>query len=249
MAAEPLPSAQQLIADAAALDVRLDGQQAAQLLAFGQALLRWNRAFNLISRKDEDRLYHRHLLDSLSVLPALADPVRPSPVLRVLDVGSGPGLPGVPLAIASPSSHFELIDRNARRMRFVDQTARSLKLENVTTCCGDVRALAASVYDAVVMRAVVDAGDAWALAGHLVAPAGRMVIMASGQTPGGDTAGQADVAAAQRVSGIWAQRIPVRIPGLPVAHEIQILSRLGCEPRAAAPETGLAESQPAEQGR
>jgi 16S rRNA (guanine527-N7)-methyltransferase len=242
MEAESLPSAEQLIADAALLNVPLDAAQADQLLDFGRALLRWNRAFNLISRKDEDRLYHRHLLDSLSVLPSLSG-------ARVLDVGSGPGLPGVPLAIAGPSRRFQLIDRSARRMRFVDQAARSLKLGNVVTGCGDVQTLAAEPFDTVVMRAVVDAAEAWALAGHLVATGGRMVIMASGQTPGAASRPWHDAAGSVRGSKVVGQRLSVRIPGLPVAHQIQILSRLGNESTAAAPEPERAESQTAEQDR
>lgn len=242
MEAETLPSPEQLVADAALLEVQLDVAQADQLLEFGRALLRWNRAFNLISRKDEDRLYHRHLLDSLSVLPVLSGP-------RVLDVGSGPGLPGVPLAIASPSRCFQLIDRSARRMRFVDQAARSLKLGNLVTRCGDVQTLVAPPFDTVVMRAVVDASEAWALAGHLVATAGRLVIMASSQTRGAVNGPRKVPAGAVDAGDVVGRRVSVRIPGLPVAHQIQILSRPGNEPAEETLKPKQAELQTAEQSR
>jgi 16S rRNA (guanine527-N7)-methyltransferase len=207
--------------DAAAVGVDLGEEQAARLVRFGALLLRWNRAFNLVSRKDQNRLYHRHLLDSLSVAPWLWGQ-------RVMDLGTGAGLPGIPLAIACPERSFTLVDRNERKIRLVGQVARSLELDNVTAICGDVTALAGTEgfrrFDTVVTRAVAAAAEAWRLARPALAEGGRLLLMAHGQGDRGSSASTAEaVPADARITG----RELLTIPGLAQPHVLLILERAG----------------------
>lgn len=211
---DPLPSAVDLQRDAANLGVTLIEPDAERVLQFGRALLRWNQAFNLISRQDVHRLYSRHLLDSLSAAPLLKGN-------RVLDVGTGPGLPGIPLAIACANVHFMLVDRNERRIRFVRQICAELGLVHVEPVSGEVREIAAGrLFDTIVLRAVAPLNRAWALCEPLLASNGRMVLMASGQAPGARAENEPGLAA-----GRESERRSVQIPGLPIAHEIRVIER------------------------
>ena len=122
-----------LLDGARTLGVELDPTSITRLLNYTRLLERWNGAFNLVSRKDIDRLVARHLLDSLSVLPLLRGP-------RVMDLGSGAGLPGIPLAIACPDLSFTLVDRSDRKARFLTQVIGELDLSNVFVYCQNVQA-------------------------------------------------------------------------------------------------------------
>lgn len=215
-----LPDPARLCRDAATIGVELDVEQASAVIAFGELLLRWNRAFNLISRKDEDRLYHRHLLDSLSVVPWLAGS-------RILDLGTGAGLPGIPLAIACRQRSFVLVDRHERRIRFVRQAVRTLGLANVTTWCGDITSSAAPRdCDTVVTRAVAAPVEAWRLAREVLRAGGRLLLMAHGQ---GDAGMEDPVPDDAEV----VARVRIRIPGLALPHGLLVLERVaaGTEPR------------------
>lgn len=211
---DPLPLAADLQQDAAALGVALVERDAERVLQFGRALLRWNQAFNLVSRQDVHRLYSRHLLDSLSAAPFLKGS-------RVLDVGTGPGLPGIPLAIACANVQFTLVDRNERRIRFVRQICADLGLAHVEPVSGEVREIATGrLFDTIVLRAVAPLDRAWALCEPFLAPEGRMVLMASGQATVAQAANEPALAA-----GRETERRAVPIPGLPVAHEIRVIER------------------------
>jgi 16S rRNA (guanine527-N7)-methyltransferase len=210
--------------DAAALGVTLTEAQAARIIEFGGLLLAWNRAFNLISRKDQDRLYHRHLLDSLSVAPWLFGS-------RVMDLGTGAGLPGLPLAIACPEQAFTLVDRNERKIRFVKQSVRQLGIDNVEALCGDVADVApTAAFDVVVTRAVAAAALAWRLARASLRPGGRLLVMAWGQSDG---TGALD-AALPEDARIVAREALV-IPGLAQPHGLLVIER--AEPAAGQLET------------
>ena len=95
-----------------------------KLVHYIQLIARWNKAFNLTAVRDVEDMVSKHLLDSLAVQPYLEGK-------RVLDVGSGAGLPGIPFAITSPDKHFTLIDTNGKKTRFLTQAKIDLKLENV----------------------------------------------------------------------------------------------------------------------
>lgn len=95
-----------------------------QLVAYLEQLHKWNKTFNLSGIRDPEVMLSHHLLDSLSVLPHIDG-------TRIADVGTGAGLPGVPLAICLPHCHFLLIDSNSKKTRFIFQTAATLGLANV----------------------------------------------------------------------------------------------------------------------
>ncbi len=147
-----------------------------------------------------------------------------------MDLGTGGGLPGVPLAIARGDVRFTLVDRSERKVRFVARTIRELELDNVTVCCADLAAaLPADVpaalaagggFAAVVSRAVADPARLWALAAGHLRRDGVLMIMHHGQRGAGAPAPLAVPAGARVV----AER-EVDIPGLPDPHGIVVLGR------------------------
>lgn len=108
------------------LGVELSEQQHEQLLAYLALLIKWNKAYNLTAVRDPNEMVSRHLLDSLSVLDYVRDAGN-----NWLDVGSGGGMPGIPLAILCPERQFTLLDSNGKKTRFLTQVKLELKLNNL----------------------------------------------------------------------------------------------------------------------
>ncbi len=106
------------------LELTLNDHQKTQLLDYLDLLKKWNKAFNLSGVKDSSEMLSRHLLDSLTLVPFIKGQ-------QVLDVGTGPGLPGIPLAICFPEKRFVLLDSNGKKTRFVFQAKLQLGLDNV----------------------------------------------------------------------------------------------------------------------
>ena len=139
------------------------------MLAFCKLLLRWNNTFNLVSRQDSGRLLRRHVLDALQLLPHVRGP-------RLLDIGTGAGLPGIVLAIARPQLQCTLLDRVARKVRFVVQARAELGLGNVTAVCGDaLQWRSPDLFDTVTVRAVATGPDLQALVLPHLAADGRVL--------------------------------------------------------------------------
>jgi len=118
--------AEELRAGARELGVELSEQQHEQLLAYLALLIKWNKAYNLTAVRNPDEMVSRHLLDSLSVVPFVAEAGD-----NWLDVGSGGGMPGIPLAILFPERQFTLLDSNGKKTRFLTQVKLELKLANL----------------------------------------------------------------------------------------------------------------------
>lgn len=95
-----------------------------QILVYLELLMKWNKAYNLTAIRSQELMLSHHILDSLSIAPYIAGP-------RILDVGTGPGFPGLPLAMMMPEKHFILLDSNSKKTRFVNQVVMELGLENV----------------------------------------------------------------------------------------------------------------------
>lgn len=147
-----------------------------KLIDFLGLLNHWNRAFNLTAVRNIDDMVSKHLLDSLAVLPYIGEG-------RILDVGSGAGLPGIPLAIAMPRNDFVLIDSNSKKTRFLTQARITLGLENVEvvnqrvegyTPVKDDRRI---YFDAVIARAYASSRDIIINTAHLHKPETRILIM------------------------------------------------------------------------
>ena len=163
--------APQLTAGIAALGLALPDAAEAKLLAYLTLLDKWNRVYNLTAVRDVERMVSHHLLDSLAAVPYFRGEA-------VLDVGSGGGLPGIPLAIARPQLQVTLIDSIAKKTAFLRQAKADLGLANVNVVTGRVEDYRPeSGFDVVTSRAFSDLREFVTLTRHLLKPAGRWLAM------------------------------------------------------------------------
>ena len=132
----------------------LTEKQRQQMAALETLYPEWNAKINVISRKDIDNLEVNHILHSLGIVKF----VKFTPGTRVMDLGTGGGLPGIPLAIYYPDVTFHLVDRIGKKLRVAQDIAERIGLTNVTFQHGDVKEVKGK-YDFVVSRAVMDLGD------------------------------------------------------------------------------------------
>ncbi|HSW51993.1 MAG TPA: 16S rRNA (guanine(527)-N(7))-methyltransferase RsmG, partial [Sulfuricaulis sp.] len=165
--------------------------------------------YNLTAVRDPEQMVPRHLLDSLSVLPYLQGP-------RVLDIGTGAGLPGIPLALARPDLEFTLLDSNAKKTRFATQALHELGLKNVAVVQERVEKFhPAEKFDTLIARAFASIPDMLAASRHLCAPHGRFLVM-KGVFPQEELAAVTD--------GYRAEVKALTIPGLDAARHMVILT-------------------------
>jgi len=186
------------------VDVSAGAQQ--RLLELLDLLARWNARYNLTAIRRKEEMIPLHLLDSLTVLPYLRGP-------NVLDLGTGAGFPGLPLAITSPNLQFTLLDSNAKKTRFVTQAVIQLRLKNVeVVCCRSEDFHPTRPYNTVVTRAFGSLSDMLEVTQRLYAPGGLLVAM-KGTIP------EAEI----REIGWNAGRyrvVPVAVPLLEVARHL-----------------------------
>ncbi|UWX93345.1 16S rRNA (guanine(527)-N(7))-methyltransferase RsmG [Enterobacter mori] len=151
--------------------ISLTDHQKNQLVAYVDMLNKWNKAYNLTSVRDPNEMLIRHILDSIVVAPYLNGE-------RFIDVGTGPGLPGIPLSIVRPESHFTLLDSLGKRVRFLRQVQHELKLENITPVQSRVEAFPAEPpFDGVISRAFASLNDMVSWCKHLPAKEGRFYAL------------------------------------------------------------------------
>jgi 16S rRNA (guanine527-N7)-methyltransferase len=142
-----------------------------QLLAYLNLLHKWNAAYNLTAVRGRERMLTHHVLDSLAVVPHLRG-------RRWVDVGSGAGLPGIPVALASPDAAVTLVDSNHKKTAFLEQAVIELSLRNVTVVRSRIEEWQpAQRFDNVISRALSDLPEFLALAGRLCAPDGVIAAM------------------------------------------------------------------------
>jgi 16S rRNA (guanine527-N7)-methyltransferase len=165
-----------LVSGLESLNLSLAGDKVEQLLGFINLLEKWNKAYNLTAIRDREDMVRLHLLDSLTIAPFIEGK-------RVIDIGTGAGLPGIPLAIYLPEIEFTLLDSNAKKTRFVQQAIIDLKLKNVIVCHNRVEQYhPEKSFDTVITRAFASLSDIVELTAHLLSKDGVLLAM-KGQSP------------------------------------------------------------------
>lgn len=142
-----------------------------KLLAYAALLYKWNKTFSLTALREEEKAVSHHLLDSLAILPFV-------PAGNLLDVGSGGGMPGIPLAIARPELQVTLLDSNSKKTAFLRQAAIELALPNLAVHCGRVEQYdPPKRFAAITSRAFAELADFVGFSRHLLAEGGRWLAM------------------------------------------------------------------------
>jgi len=201
-----------------ALGVALPPDAQARLIAYVELLAKWNRTYNLTAIREPARMITHHVLDALAILPLLPH----AEGLRVLDVGSGGGVPGLPLAIARPDFRVTLLDANSKKTTFLTQAAIELRASNVEVATARVEAYAPQApFDVIVSRAFSELADFAAGAARHLAPNGVLAAM-KGVHPDEEIAALPDDI---EVTGVPA----VRVPGLAADRHLVLM-----RPRSAA---------------
>ncbi len=189
---------EQLRQGLAQMGIALPSAAQEKLLAYAALLYKWNKTFSLTAMREEEKAVSHHLLDSLAILPFVAGG-------NLLDVGSGGGMPGIPLAIACPELQVMLLDSNSKKTAFLRQAAIELGLSNVAVHCGRVEQYDPAIrFAAITSRAFAELADFVSLSGHLLADGGSWLGM----------------------KGVWPEDEIARLPSA---------VRVGCVHRLAVP--------------
>lgn len=180
------------------LGLSLDEDAQEKLIRYLQLLKKWNKVYNLTAISKPEEMITHHLLDSLAVYHYIVGP-------RILDVGSGAGLPGIPLAIAQPDWHIEMLDSNSKKTRFITQAISELGLMNASV----VQARAEEYhpekpYDTVISRAYSSLEKMTQTAGQLCAKEGCLLAM-KGSYPNAELE---QIPEAFRVTEVYALQVP-----------------------------------------
>ena len=179
------------------LNISSDENKIESLLAFIKLIEKWNKAYNLTAVRKPEDMARLHILDSLAVMPFVQGH-------RVADIGTGAGLPGIPLAIFLPDVEFTLVDSNSKKTRFVQQAILELQLKNVKVIYSRVENIQADVlFSTVIMRAFASLEDIMRLSWHLIDKEGILLAM-KGQKPDQEL---------DKIAQPYSI-IPVRIPGI-----------------------------------
>ncbi|MEF8734693.1 MAG: 16S rRNA (guanine(527)-N(7))-methyltransferase RsmG [Candidatus Accumulibacter meliphilus] len=153
------------------LGIALSAPAQSKLLAYASLLEKWNRTFRLTAVPNSELTVSHHLLDSLAVLPFVGGE-------SLLDVGSGGGMPGIPLAIARPELRVVLLDSNSKKSAFLRQAAIELELANIAVHCGRVEAYRpADIFAVITARAFADLAELVRLSRHLLQAGGHWLAM------------------------------------------------------------------------
>ncbi|AZZ95362.1 16S rRNA (guanine(527)-N(7))-methyltransferase RsmG [Hahella sp. KA22] len=166
-----LNQTEQLTSGLKAMGVSLAEAQQIQILRYLELLHKWNKAYNLTAVRDPALHVSRHILDSLAALPYLKG-------AQFLDVGAGAGLPGIPLSIAQPDSHWTLLDSNGKKTRFMDQCRMDMGLTNLRVEHTRIEAFTPDAkFDGIISRAFATIGDMIAGCRDLILPETRIYAL------------------------------------------------------------------------
>ncbi|RYE72377.1 MAG: 16S rRNA (guanine(527)-N(7))-methyltransferase RsmG [Oxalobacteraceae bacterium] len=200
------------------LSLAISDDQLERLLDYLALLAKWNAVYNLTAVRDPSQMVVQHLLDSLAAVPAFVS------AKRVLDVGSGGGLPGMVLAIwaqaSRPDMRIHMIDTVHKKTAFLTQVKAELGLANVTVHTGRVESLQLDQpFDVITSRAFADLSDFVDWSGHLLATGGRFIAM-KGVAASEETG---------RLPAAWKvlDKVPLVVPGLKAERHLVILGRAG----------------------
>jgi 16S rRNA (guanine527-N7)-methyltransferase len=204
---------EQLAIGLARLQLVLPNEDFAQLIAFVALLGKWNRTYNLTAIREPSKVVSHHILDSLAVLPYVRGD-------RIADVGSGPGFPGIPIAVARPRMSCSLIESNHKKSAFLRQCVTELGLRNVEVVTERVENWMPSTrFDSVISRAFADLNGFIDVSRHLCAENGVMLAM-KGLYP--------DEELAQLQETVTLQSIEkIEVPGISAARHLVILTPNG----------------------
>ena len=181
------------------------------LLAYLALLDRWNRAYNLTAIRDPGEMVAKHLLDSLAMHPF-------AKAGTLADLGTGPGLPGIPLAIAHPALQVTLVESNGKKARFLREAVRTLQLSNARVAESRIEALdLPAAFDAITARALATLPLILELGGHLLKPQGRLLAM-KGALPADEIAALPPGWRVERV-------MPLDVPGLAAERHLVVVQR------------------------
>jgi 16S rRNA (guanine527-N7)-methyltransferase len=194
---------QHLLESCAALNLEISDEKVCLLLRFIDLIEKWNKAYNLTAIKNKQEMVDLHLLDSLTVLPYLHGE-------WIIDIGTGAGLPGIPLAICRPDLSFTLLDSNSKKTRFVQQAVLELKLTNVKIQHSRVEDFKSQeLFDTVLTRAFAELEEIIRLTMHLLAKNGQLIAMKANCMD-------------EELAKVTANKqiIPVTIPGIAVQRNL-----------------------------
>ena len=191
------------------MQISLDDHQKQSLLGYLQLLSKWNRVHNLTAVRDVQQMVSRHLLDSLSILPFVDGDT-------LTDVGTGAGLPGIPLAVAKPHMNVTLVDCVVKKTRFIEHASSQLRINNVQVMHARVENLRLQS-ELVVARAFASLDKLALLSGHLLPVGGRLLALV-GHVP--------KPAVLENVSGFSVSKVArLAIPGETAQRNIVVLQR------------------------
>jgi len=173
----PLPDRAAVLAAAATLGLAVSDDQADRLLAYLALLQRWNGTYNLTAIRDPDAMWLQHGLDCMAAVPAVSNLLPDGRRLRILDVGSGGGLPGVVWALLLPQADIVCVDAVGKKAAFIRQAAGTLRLPNLQARHARVEALDEAPFDLIASRAFASLADFTRLTRRLLAPGGRWLAM------------------------------------------------------------------------
>ncbi|WP_281546218.1 16S rRNA (guanine(527)-N(7))-methyltransferase RsmG [Grimontia sp. SpTr1] len=191
--------------------MNIPAEQQAQLIGYVEMLHKWNKAYNLTSVRDPNEMIVKHIMDSIVVSQHLDGQ-------SYIDVGTGPGLPGIPLAIINPEKTFTLLDSLGKRIRFIRQVLHELKITNVTAVQSRVEDFQPEQgFDGVLSRAFASMSDMVNWCHHLPSPQGQFLAL-KGQV---DQVEIDELPAGCSVTDIK----PLTVPGLEGQRHLVILAR------------------------
>ena len=191
-------------------ELGLEAALADPLLAYLALLARWNQTYNLSAIRDPREMLSKHVLDSLAMHAHLDG------IQQLADLGTGPGLPGIPLAIACGDLHVTLVESNGKKARFLREAVRQLKLGNANVAETRIEAFHPPArFDAITARALASLPLIIELGGHLLAPQGRLLAM-KGVRPDDEIAA---LPAGWQLLAVH----PLRVPGLAaIRHLVEV---------------------------